>query len=1149
MINTSNVQVHQLSSLTWKNFTLQSNYHTYDIQHQQIKFANGVVFNVPRVFLNAKDVAINNESIVILAKDHKVENIFAEKQKEKNIKDIIYNTSLSVYKYIPEKSSSSLIVTSGVQKTVKKIEQKEQYISSYLTTKDNTLNLINTDTVRSTEIFNLKFRSSYVLVSNYKDHYLTDRGTFLQMLPRTYDFEQRFDYILSDNSIILFKYDTQFTQIVDFSFNRGSIEFIPVSNTTDILQGSILYINQLKDYNINSSSIKNSYIAKYNTSPLSASNTLELDIDTQNLEYSQEYLVNIPIKNSFDNKAEHTAYINSLKNYQTSNYNYLINKNKPENRVYTNIFTGTNQQNGYNNIYLNFTSNTLEKVFYKDTETTFHYPSTISDTGIALSAANLIEEGAISGKNPYTSDRIMLNRRDYRELSIPVLSADIADNTWLYAWLSAGDDGSSIWMDRFYKGAKYDITENEYLLYIRNDPLVVDVPSTMQLLPSRIYKYFHQGAKNIKSYVDQLASIDENNSTKLLEITAWDTNDLIDASVYKNNGIIALNSTPLVSDYFYLDGKSYALFPANNSLSEDRQLYVGFWLKVNNWNEIEGSQIFGNYADGGYGLFNKQAIPTTFITMIDDNHNYLYNLNSNFRVINEQSLLPSTTTKYTKPVYIVRTADQNFWLINANTLTAGKYDLNNNLLFEIKNLSPLKNISQVDIDDLERIYLLDNITQKLIIFESASGVIISPDRVGIRFPYRRFELAVDYDGSLISNIVSLVLTSVRTNYKKSRTTLLGIDGNYSVTDNKNNIWYSVGVNLYKNNSIYANIGNIDYITCDRENSIWILHDRNKITKINTDTNLIAFTKIFESTQFDTISNQQSRFINFISQKENNKETDYAIVVDNQEKTCYLIKADGTLYSKINLLILPTVFLSKRNFVRAGINFTCYGDFTGYQFQRKFNNNYELVWRVKITQASGYTVSNMSVDEAVYLPFSTSQIDQGWHYFSFCFDHQKGYIAAYVDGIILNQYKFVPFTRKIKTSYKPLTVGAVTTDQGLLNDTVGMDDKHKLIAYIGGLHIYKHSFDQATIDLLYKSTFVNMYKDLTWNINIGKRNYIEQIDKFFMHTMPGSKSKLFNLKIKNFPATQEQRDLIEQALHSTIEKITPADTVLHKIKWE
>ena len=53
----------------------------------------------------------------------------------------------------------------------------------------------------------------------------------------------------------------------------------------------------------------------------------------------------------------------------------------------------------------------------------------------------------------------------------------------------------------------------------------------------------------------------------------------------------------------------------------------------------------------------------------------------------------------------------------------------------------------------------------------------------------------------------------------------------------------------------------------------------------------------------------------------------------------------------------------------------------------------------------------------------------------------------------------------------------------------------------------------------------------------------------MHKMPGNKSKVFNLKIKNFDATSKQKLLIEEALFYTIEKITPADTVLHKIKWE
>jgi hypothetical protein len=1146
MISVSKVQVHQLSSLSWKNFTLQSNYHTYDIQHQQIQFANGVIFNVPRIFLNAKDVAINNESIIILAKEHKVKNIFSESKKETDIKNIISNTSLAVYNYTPEQYANSVVVRGGVTTIEKRVFETEKYSPYFLSTKNNIISLSNKKTIQNTEVFNLSFRRDYVRVFNADGYYLTDRGTFLQLLPQSTTFEQRFNYILNNDNIILFKYNTLFTKVIDFSFKFGSVNFVDITSVSNIPQGSVLYINQLKDFNINSS-LENSYIAKYNTSPLSASNTLEIDEKTKQLNYYQEYLINIPIKNSIQDNAKHTAYISSLKNYQTSNYNYLINDNKLENRVYTNIFTGTNQQNGYNNIYLNFVSDTLEKVLHKDTETTFHYPATIANTGMPLSASNLIDEGAISGKNPYTSDRIMLARKDYRELGVPLLSADIADNTWLYAWLSAGDNGESVWMDRFYRGAKYDITENEYLLYTVNDPLIVDIPSEMYLLPNRIYKYFHQGQKNITTYIEQLSSIDSDNGTKLLDVRDWSKNDLIDLSKYKNNGLISLNSTDLVSDYFYLDGKSYALFPSTSSLSEDRQLYVGFWLKVNNWNEIEGSQIVGNYAEGGYGLFNKQAIPTTFITMVDNNNNYLYNFNSNFKVINEQSILPSTPKAFTKPVYIIRTADQNYWLINANTLTAGKYDLNNNLLFEIKNLSPIKNITQVEIDDIERIYIVDNVTQKFLTFESSTGVIVTPG--GAPFAYKRLEIAVNYDGPLTSNIIRPGTFSTRVNDKLSQATLIGIDGNFSVTDNNNNIWYNVGVNLYKNTSIYATIGNIQYITCDRNNNIWILHDTYKLTKINTISNLIEFTKTFKSTQIDNITNQQSRFINFISLKENNKETDYAIIVDNQEKTCYLIKLDGSLFNKINLLIIPSVFLTKRNFLRDGINFTCYGDFTGYQFQRKFNNNYELVWKVKITQASGYTISNMSADKTIYLPFNTSQIDQGWHYFSFCFDHQRGKISAYVDGIILNQYSFEPFKYKIKTSYKPLTIGAITTDQGLLNDTVGMNDKHKLIAYISRFHIYKYAFDKHTIDLLYKSTFVDMYKDLTWNINIGKRNYIEQIDKFFMHKMPGNKSKLFNLKIKNFPATEKQKLLIKQALESTIEKIIPADTVLHTIKWE
>ena len=1147
MIDKSKVQVHQLSSLAWNTPVLQSNYHTYNLQHQQINFTNGVTFNVPRILLNAKTATINNSSIIILSDSHKVDSIFAETTKQTDIKNIIHKTSLYISTTTPAKSVNSFVKRQGVS-YAESTTTKPQEVKKYISTKRDIFELIEGKSVITQgDVFNLIFKEDYVLLQNSKNLYFTDLGGFLQLSPEHNTDAQKFHYILNKDNIVIFKYNSNFSYAVDFVTNIGVPAFTIISQIADIPYSSIIHIEQLKSTSLPFNSIKNSYITKYKTNPLSASNSLEEDTQLKNRLYNQNYLINIPINGYFTDAAP-TAYINSLKNYQTSNYNYLIKQEELSNRNYTTIFTGNNQINGHSNIYLNFTSNTLEKTFIRDEETTFHYPSTCPSTGIALSSSNLIEEGAISGKNPYTSDRVLMSRRDYRELNVPTLSAIIADNTWLYSWLSAGDNGESVWMDRFYTGADFSITDYEYLSYTVNDPLVIDLPSTLYFLPNRVYKYFHQGAKNIKRYIDQLSMIDRDNSTKILEITDWSKNKLEDKSIFNNNGLVTLNSTELVSDYFYLDGKSYAIFPATPSLAENKQLYVGFWLKVNNWNEIEGSQIFGNYANGGYGLFNKQIIPTSYITMVDNYNNYLYNFNSNFRVINEQQLSSSSPTSTNKPIFIIRTADQSYWLINSNTLTAGKYDLNNNLLIELtkQDMHPMTSISQADIDDVERIYILDSVSKTILIFDSNTGIVLDKSN----FNYNRFELVIDHQEEMTSNIKRMAAYSSTITRRRPKASLIGVDGDFSVTDNDRNIWYSVGINLYKNKSLYANIGNINYITCDNQNNIWILHDRYSVTKINTTTNLISFTKVYKSTAFDSILDQkQKRFINFISIKTNNKETDYPIIIDSEEKTCYILTSNGDIYNKINLLIIPTVYLAKNNFVRNNINFTCYGDFTGYQYQRKFNSKKELTWKVKITQSSGYTsVNSPETDEVIYLPFATAQIDQGWHYFSFCFDHQKGNIKAYVDGIEVNSYKFIPFSYTIKPSLKPLAIGAITTDQGVLNDTIGMNDKHKIIAYIANLHIYKYVFDDDDIKLFHKSTFIDLYKDLVWNINIGSRNYIEQIDKFFMQKMPGNKSKFFNIKIKNFPASEEQKNLIEQALRSTIDKIVPADTIFDKIKW-
>lgn len=1115
-----------LSDFSWTPVLLESNYNTIQINQQLVEFNNGVKFNISPLFAEIKDVTINNNSFLMLSKHLPVKTIFKEKTLPSN-KLSLKNTALKVLKTIPEVTTIEFTKDFFTNTTIEniKINSPESYKYVYLSTRENKFNNINKTTFLKSELFDLIFIEDYVMIKDLNGSYLGDGGDYIYVS----DKGSKFNYILNDVSLILFKVDSNFTRVLTYDHITDNYIFVTLSEGEDVPESSIFYIEHYENY-LNSSSLTNSYFSKYHTDPLSAVNSIEIDQATKNVQYNQNYLINIPLHNEYK---KYTAYINSLKNYQTPDCNYSIINNSPERRNYTSIFTGNNQKHGYDNIYLNYTSSTLEKVFKKNTSTVFHCPATLPAEGIPLSSAGLFEDGAIAGKNPYTSDRISYNRRDYRELGIPQVSSVIADNTWLYAWLSATDVGDPVWVDRFYTGAQFDITGHGYIPHDENSPLIVDVPSTMMLLPHRIYEYFHQGKETIKTYIDAFNNIDRNQNTTLLKIEDWSSINLVDMSSYKNHGSLSLDTKTLCAEYLQLNGKNYALFPAT-TINDFQQLTISFWYNVPNWREIEGTQIIGNYSDGGIGLFNRQTNPTAFITVYDNLNGYIYNYNSNFKIINEQVVTDSNNTS----VYIMRTTDQNYWLIQKinNKIYATKYDLNNNAVVPLVELRGIQYISQVEFDALENIYVYDSINTTIVAFNGYTGAFVG--RKTLNEYYKRIEVIQYYTGNrpvVFSN-------------SESKSFVVGIDAHASVVDNDKNIWSVIGVNLYKNLDFYATIGNVIQLTCDGNNDIWVLHDTDKITKFNSAENNIQFSLKINSTIFDTSKTTQTRFINFISIKniKLNKDTPYAVVIDNQEKVGYIIDMEGNVESKLNLLAIPSTFLSKRNFDRTSINFTAYGDFTGYQYQRKFNTSNELAWRVTTTQGANTT---KNLDTKYFdLPFSTENFSPGWHHFAFVFDYFKGDIVAYVDGNIVNRESFTPYTYKIKQSFRPLSIGAMTTEQGILNDTVGINILHKTIGKISHLHVYKYAFDKYDINSLFRGTYIDTYRDMTWNITVGQRNYIEQIERFFMHKMPGNKSKHFNIKIKNFAANLEQQALIEQAIRSTIYKITPADTTLHKIKW-
>jgi len=1133
MITDEQINVLPLSGFMWKPILLKSNYKTLSIQQTPVTYVKGITFNIASFYKSITDITINNESILMLTDYMSVKDIFAEDTKPiPQLKDYLSHTTLKLHTYTPQVTSASFFVRGGVKVTETTILQQSTYNVSNLNITNDYLQFGSADVLLKTNLFNLTFIEDYVQIHTLNNKYIAATDTFIYATDAP-DLSYKFEYILNDISIILYKRGSNFSQPVSFNSKDNTAVFITLDLFQLIPLHCILYIDFLKEpKTLDSTSIENSYIVKYNTDPISATNTLLAVDSTKYALYNQNYLINIPL---YSDNIVRPTYINSLKNYQTANYEYSNATDSLTQREYTSLFTGNNQKNGLNNIFLNYTSNTLQKVFKPNTDTVFHYPATGDESGLPLSASKLYEEGAIAGKNPFTSDRISYSRRDYRELNIPTVSSVIADNSWQCSWLSAGPNGSSMWIDRSYTGAKFTNITQEYLLYAVNDPLVVDIPSTMMLLPNRVYSYYHQGQDSVKTYIDNFAFIHKDGSTKLLDINNWSNISLIDNSIHKNNGLISLNTADLNKDFLYLNGHNYVLFPATSSLAEDKQFTVGCWIKVNDWNNIQGSQIIGNYADGGFGLFNEQLLATSFLTIYDNLNGYIYNFNSDLNLINEQVVQIATKSS---PVHIVRTVDQNYWLINTALKTAIKFDLNNNSILLPIDLSTLSTIDQIEVDSNEIIYVVDATNKKIITIDSNTGQ-DTPLDINLS-NYNRIEIVQKANVSYQKDILF--------RQPEKSFEIVGVQAKMSVADNNDNIWSVLGINLYKNKSFYANIGRVIQITCDFHNNLWIIHDTNKVTKINTIKNNIEFTRVYSSPIVDTSTTLQSRFINFISVNIEGKEIDFTIIVDNQEKTGYLIDPDGSIFSKINFLSLSSTFLALRNFNRSNINFCAYGDFTGYQHQRKFYRYSNLVWKIKTTLSSN--VLPTTNNEVLRLAFPTTNFSVGWHYFSLVFDHAKGYTSAYVDGVNVATITFKkPLTLKIKKSNRPITIGAITTEQSILNDTIGIGDKHKATGYFAFLHIYKYAFDQYDISCLYRGTFNDSFKNLVWNIPVGKRNYIEEIERFFMQKMPGSKSKYFNLKVKNFAANTTQKELIENAIRGAIKRFTPVDTTLNIIKWD
>lgn len=128
-----------------------------------------------------------------------------------------------------------------------------------------------------------------------------------------------------------------------------------------------------------------------------------------------------------------------------------------------------------------------------------------------------------------------------------------------------------------------------------------------------------------------------------------------------------------------------------------------------------------------------------------------------------------------------------------------------------------------------------------------------------------------------------------------------------------------------------------------------------------------------------------------------------------------------------------------------------------------------------------------------------------------------------------------------TSFKNQTLSQFT------NQTT---DPYSFNGYIADVRFYNQALQRADIVAVQKRFLLNSFSDLTWAAPAGTRYYIEQVERFFLHRLPGAKSAKFNIKIKNSNITDPGiRSIIEKNIIASLSKTTPVYTQLNQIIWQ
>ncbi|NCW70255.1 MAG: hypothetical protein EBV86_17160, partial [Marivivens sp.] len=382
-------------------------------------------------------------------------------------------------------------------------------------------------------------------------------------------------------------------------------EFSRIQQTKSLGELNNTFVRYLSSFN------KDSVVVDSTNTINNVSNNFLVAHNNVNLNYSTRS-VNVellPLKN----QATLTERYNDA--------NHFNSESSITNRVYESINTGSNQDSGTDKVYLSYNIGTKDTVFRSGMLTRFTTPSSLSPyTRLNVNDSKIHNIGAQAGGNPLVSDKLY-KRRIERDLG--EFTDDVAA-TYLCSWLSAGDTGDRLWVDRYYNPdainsfadalsgtAFYDTVTAAG----QQSTYVFDVSSRLTFEPNCDYAYYHIGVTDYDNHVRSLSSHDIARDKEILT----------------HKGAPAEHAVIGSEQEIDLDGTRFARFKTDHR----GDFSLTFALSARDFSVPLGYSIASNFFEDGFGVFNTDLVTPNI--MIPTGNRVLL-INNDFEIYDEISI-------------------------------------------------------------------------------------------------------------------------------------------------------------------------------------------------------------------------------------------------------------------------------------------------------------------------------------------------------------------------------------------------------------------------------------------------------------------------------------------------------------------------------